>query len=82
MAQSHVRISYTVELSEREMHLIGLALSGRLKVNSREMMHEALSLNTKLLEQQQMHLNELKSKVDGALNKAIEESDANWKEES
>lgn len=75
MADSYLKLIYTLELSDREMRLVCLGLSNNLTHS--EDRKAARELNLKLLKAQSIRIGEQQTKIDGALKKATEELDEN-----
>lgn len=71
MADVYLDVNYRVNLTDKEMRLIGLGLAQKLSRG--EDQKEAEQLNLKLLRLQQIRINELISRIGGAISK-IEET--------
>lgn len=71
MADSYLRMVYTLELSDKEMRLVCLALSNKL--SRHEDLKAARELNLRLLKAQLIRIQEQQTKIDGALKTAMEE---------
>jgi len=74
MADAYLRMVYVLELSDKDMRLICLGLANKL--NQRDM-KDANDLNLRLLKAQQVRINEQKAKIDGAIEKALQETNGN-----
>ncbi len=75
MADAYLKMSYLLELTDKDMRLVCLGLSGRLA--RPEDKGEAAKLNVRLLKLQSVRIHEQQAKIDGALKKAQEEAGTN-----
>jgi hypothetical protein len=76
MADVYLGMNYRLEVSEKDMRLICLSLSGKLK--RPEDVKAAVELNVRICKAQQIRINEQINKIDGAL-RAAEEAHASLK---
>jgi len=73
MADTYLRMTYVLELTDKEMRLACLCLAGKHAKLSNADKKDAAELNAKLLKAQQIRLKEQLCKVEGAIAKADEE---------
>ena len=73
MADAYLRMNYVLEVSDKDMRLICLALAGKLKGHDDQ--KAAKELNLKLLKAQQIRVQEQQVKLEGALRRANEQSE-------
>lgn len=68
MADAYLKLNYNLEVDDRDMRLICLALAGQLK--QAVDLKAAQELNIRLLRAQSIRIGEQAAKIDGALRKA------------
>ncbi len=74
MADTYLRMTYVTELTDKDMKIISLGLTGRLK--RAEDIKAAKELHMRLLKAQSIRLNEQQAMIAGAIRKAVEEDEA------
>lgn len=73
MSDVYLKLSYNLEVSDKDMRLICLSLAGRIKTKDDK--DAATELNVRLLEAQKIRLNEKTALIDGAIKRATEIQD-------